>query len=336
MNVALMATLGYTLLTMLLSKYRQTSSPAFTLVELLIVIVVIAILATISIVAYNGIQDRARAAAVSSALTQVAQKIAIWQVDNPGLSPTSLNDIGVANTDSLSYQYTQLDNGTNYCVTATQNKTSYFLNSTNQTTPTKGGCPGHGQGGVQAITNQFTNPQFEGPSVPVVQTGVSGVGIATYAGSKMAQATATTSAAVSMRLQQNENRWNIAANTPVYASLKICNGASSARSLSATIRFYDSTGSSLGNQLATVGSGNKQLQAGSCDDFTISGTSPSGTLSAGVNVNRDSGTGSVSGDVYYADNVMLTSQAASFADGSSPNWVWNGTPNDSTSTGPTQ
>ena len=37
----------------------------FTIVELLIVIVVIAILAAITIVAFNGIQERARASAVS-------------------------------------------------------------------------------------------------------------------------------------------------------------------------------------------------------------------------------------------------------------------------------
>ena len=43
----------------------------FTIVELLIVIVVIAILATISIVAYNGIQQRARASALADGITKV-------------------------------------------------------------------------------------------------------------------------------------------------------------------------------------------------------------------------------------------------------------------------
>ena len=42
------------------SKINRGQSSGFTIVELLIVIVVIAILAAISIVAYNGIQQRAR------------------------------------------------------------------------------------------------------------------------------------------------------------------------------------------------------------------------------------------------------------------------------------
>lgn len=50
----------------------------FTIVELLIVIVVIAILAAISIVAYNGIQNRGKASASQSLASQVAKKIEIF------------------------------------------------------------------------------------------------------------------------------------------------------------------------------------------------------------------------------------------------------------------
>jgi prepilin-type N-terminal cleavage/methylation domain-containing protein len=57
----------------------------FTIVELLIVIVVIAILATISIVAYNGIQDRANNSAVQSDMTNLAKKIRIYEAENGGL-----------------------------------------------------------------------------------------------------------------------------------------------------------------------------------------------------------------------------------------------------------
>ena len=47
----------------------------FTIVELLIVIVVIAILAAITIVAYNGIQTRARTSSASTSASTVAKKI---------------------------------------------------------------------------------------------------------------------------------------------------------------------------------------------------------------------------------------------------------------------
>ena len=50
----------------------------FTLVELLIVIVVIAILAAISIVAYNGIQQRSRDSAAKSAASQLSTKVEAW------------------------------------------------------------------------------------------------------------------------------------------------------------------------------------------------------------------------------------------------------------------
>lgn len=54
----------------------------FTIVELLIVIVVIAILATISVVAYNGIQDRAKNAQVQSDINQIQKKIELYYAEN--------------------------------------------------------------------------------------------------------------------------------------------------------------------------------------------------------------------------------------------------------------
>lgn len=54
----------------------------FTIVELLIVIVVIAILAAISVVAYNGIQNRSNDAAVTADLRNAGSKIAEFNVLN--------------------------------------------------------------------------------------------------------------------------------------------------------------------------------------------------------------------------------------------------------------
>lgn len=60
-------------------KYINETSPrrrnGFTIVELLIVVVVIAILAAITIVSYNGITNQANDSAVQQDLTTIAKKI---------------------------------------------------------------------------------------------------------------------------------------------------------------------------------------------------------------------------------------------------------------------
>ena len=55
-------------------KINNTKNRGFTIVELLIVIVVIAILAAITIVAYNGIQNRAKASSAQAAANTVIKK----------------------------------------------------------------------------------------------------------------------------------------------------------------------------------------------------------------------------------------------------------------------
>lgn len=114
--------------------------PGFTIVELLIVIVVIAILAAITIVAYNGIQERSRVSSVSSALSQAAKKMALYQVDNPNAYPAALSDIGIQNSSTVSYQYTvnNTDNPASYCITATTGTTNYYVTTGAQ--PQSGTC----------------------------------------------------------------------------------------------------------------------------------------------------------------------------------------------------
>lgn len=58
------------------------SRSGFTIVELLIVIVVIAILATVSIVAYNGIQQRARNSQRISDIKAIANAVELYYADN--------------------------------------------------------------------------------------------------------------------------------------------------------------------------------------------------------------------------------------------------------------
>ena len=59
----------------------------FTIVELLIIIVVIAILATISIVAYSGIQARARDNVRKTDLSNIAKAVELYRADNGVLPP---------------------------------------------------------------------------------------------------------------------------------------------------------------------------------------------------------------------------------------------------------
>lgn len=61
----------------------------FTIVELLIVIIVIAILAAITTVAYNGVQQRARNAQIVSGVRAYEKTIRMYQIDQGALPNTS-------------------------------------------------------------------------------------------------------------------------------------------------------------------------------------------------------------------------------------------------------
>lgn len=62
---------------------------AFTIVELLIVIVVIGILAAITIVAYNGVQQRARDAERQQDISTIQKLVEMYYVDHGAFPPTT-------------------------------------------------------------------------------------------------------------------------------------------------------------------------------------------------------------------------------------------------------
>lgn len=93
------------------------SNRGFTIIELLIVIVVIAILAAISIVSYNGIQERARATVVQSDLSNAAKKIELARIDaTDGLYPTALTTAMDIRVTKSAYNTTR--NNWYYCTSA--------------------------------------------------------------------------------------------------------------------------------------------------------------------------------------------------------------------------
>lgn len=79
----------------------------FTIVELLIVIVVIAILAAISIVAYNGIQARAADSNIKSAAANIQKSIQLWQIDTGILPVAGSGSTGAVTGDTCSGKYCQ-------------------------------------------------------------------------------------------------------------------------------------------------------------------------------------------------------------------------------------
>ncbi len=126
---------------------RRAPQTGFTIVELLIVVVVIAILAAITIVSYNGIRDRATISSVQTGLSQANKKLLAYAVTNGDMYPDTLAQAGVADTASVAYQYTS-DNSTNprrYAVTASNGvagTVKYYMSNT-QSAAVEGFAPGH-------------------------------------------------------------------------------------------------------------------------------------------------------------------------------------------------
>ena len=100
----------------------------FTIVELLIVIVVIGILAAITIVAYNGVQNRANDTVIQSDLHNFGNILAQQKAVN-GTYPTVLTaDMGIKFSKSAYGQDSQTDNA-RYCINTTTDQYIIVANS---------------------------------------------------------------------------------------------------------------------------------------------------------------------------------------------------------------
>lgn len=124
-------------------KKGAVAQKGFTIVELLIVVVVIAILAAITIVGYNGISNRAKTSSLKSELASAAKALTTKKItDANGLYPASLALAGVnSTTGKLIYHYNTRSN--TYCIDGKDGSLEYSISNTSSSVE-DGACIIHG------------------------------------------------------------------------------------------------------------------------------------------------------------------------------------------------
>lgn len=133
-------------------KYKNETRPqsGFTIIELLVVIVVIAILAAITIVSYNGVVGRARTASLQSDLRNASTQLELAKLDTGSYPATGSADVKGSGDNTLEYTSPYgADNG--YCMTASHGDAAYYLASTDGQIK-QGKCTGHNGGTPVALT----------------------------------------------------------------------------------------------------------------------------------------------------------------------------------------
>ncbi|MGV9001854.1 MAG: LamG-like jellyroll fold domain-containing protein [Candidatus Saccharimonadaceae bacterium] len=142
-------------------KWKQTKHSGFTIVELLIVIVVIAILAAITIVAYNGVTQRATTSALQTEVTSALKYVETVKIQGDGNSfPSDLSaSSAFTNSSTISYYYDA--SGNTFCI---QSKKGNLVYSATSAAPTvvSGYCSDNGLIGWWKLNGDATDSSTAG------------------------------------------------------------------------------------------------------------------------------------------------------------------------------
>src|SRR5680860_502661 len=129
----------------------STKLTGFTIVELLVAIVIIGILATLTIISYTGIQQKAIVASINSDLDNASRSLKLFQVENNDNYPLTndcsstpaANSICLKSSPGNSYTVFETNNSgsRSFCLTVKNSTTNAKYHITQDSAPTLGVCP---------------------------------------------------------------------------------------------------------------------------------------------------------------------------------------------------
>ena len=322
----------------------KPKTTGFTIVELLIVVVVIAILAAITIVAYNGITKRANDSVAQNKLSTIQKKVAQYYIENGDTYPTIIEDAGISN-DSNEYQYTA-NNSTSpkgYCASVKVNSSQYYF--ANQFVPldassgvvntpasVTGLCAGHFTQGT-TITNYVPNSGvgsslsgYGGPNSSTIyrDTTKGAEGTASSVLVTMPQAPYATVGMMFYNVSDVSGVFIPGVTYTVSAWVWVPSSTVNVR-----LSIQGAGRAKFGNlptRLATV----KDQWVRIYDTFVAD------TSGAIIFYILNEANTPVANTQFWADSFMINQSnvPATYANGNAAGWVWNGMENNSTSTGP--
>lgn len=316
----------------------QKTKHGFTIVELLIVIVVIGILAAITIIAYNGITQKARVASVMSDLENASKVLKIDQTLN-SIYPTGMDCSAspaagtecLKSTAGVSYSNYIAVNGLTsslYCLTATVGSVNYY--ATQDSAPTPGLC----------AANIITNPSFEttvndwwnnfgaGGAGTAAQSTVSPV-----SGNYVKRMTWTTAPTGVIQTGINQTPIGYAVKPGKMYTFSFSLRQSWSSSEMASIIFKDASSNTVGSLSGSP----VVMTVGQWSRISVSFTAPANAVFYSIYNQSTSGL-PVVGSTLDIDAAMLTESPAllTYGDGDTAGWAWSGSAHSSISVGPAQ
>lgn len=145
----------------MLKLKNNRQQQGFTIVELIVIIVVIGILATVTIVVYSGTRSQAHATSLKSDLSnnsKILEIAGVRQGRYPADKESANGGQGLVVTKGNILNYNTDAQGSKYCLQAVGNGLTYFMTS-NSSYPEAGVCSG--SDGL-AGSDQYTQPENQG------------------------------------------------------------------------------------------------------------------------------------------------------------------------------